>query len=34
MRMLLKAVIDTETGTEVFRSGKVAETLKELSEIG
>lgn len=29
MRMLLKAVIDTETGTEVFRSGKVAETLNQ-----
>ena len=33
MRMLLKAVIDTETGTEVFRSGKVAETLNQITAL-
>jgi hypothetical protein len=33
MRMLLKAVIDTEAGTEVFRSGKAAETLNQIAEL-
>jgi hypothetical protein len=33
MRMLLKAVIDPETGGEVFRSGGVADALDQLQEI-
>ena len=32
MRMLLKAVLDTETANEVFRSGAAAEALDRIQE--
>jgi len=32
MRMLLKAVIDTEAGNEVFRRGAVADALNQMQE--
>jgi hypothetical protein len=32
MRMVLKAVIDTEAGTEVFRRGAVAEVVDRMQE--
>jgi hypothetical protein len=33
MRMLLKAVIDTEAGNQAFREGEVLEALNQIEEI-
>jgi hypothetical protein len=33
MRMLLKAVMDTEAGNEVFRAGKAAEGLDRINDL-
>lgn len=33
MRMLLKAILDTEAANEVFRSGEAAEALDQIQEV-
>jgi hypothetical protein len=33
MRMLLKAVVDTEAGNENFRSGAVEEVINRVTEV-
>jgi hypothetical protein len=33
MRMLLKVVIDTEAGNELFRTGKAGEAIDQLAEL-